>query len=248
MKKYFLPLLLVFFALSCSDDIETNTPGIQAQTDFGYFHTFDTQVYTNDDGTFTIQALDGSKTLNLTLTSLTAGSTYELGGQSPNVATYIGKNGVLYSTDSLGDGTIRIKTTDENGVYGSFSFNARVNGVTGDTLNFSQGAFFGVPMSDGDLGDIDVPDLPDGISAECGAAFMDYQVTFSAFVQAVMDDESSEVLQEKCAAAKQAIEVVMSVCDLDEIDPDGVMQMHYDFFGDCTGNFDDIWDDLDWDF
>lgn len=245
MKKYFLPLLLVLFAVSCSDDIKTNSPGIQAQTDFGYFHTFDTQVYDNDDGTYTIQALDGSKTLNLTITGLSSGVDYELGGESMNVATYQGKDGVLYSTDSLGDGVVKIKSNEEAGVFGTFSFNARVNGHTGDTLNFSQGAFFGVPISGG--APVDNPDLPSNGSDECQMASLNYYNAFSALVQAGLDDASAAEMQEKCMAAKQALEELFEICDMDEIDPDGVLQEHYNMFGDCSGEFTDGWDE-DWDF
>src|SRR5699024_1122967 len=150
--------------VSCFDDIETNTPGLQAETDLGFFHTLNPEAYTNEDGTITIVGEQGAKQLKLTLTSITEGEEYELGGESQNVATYLTDEEVLYSTYSLGDTIIKIKSPENGDIYGSFGINARVNGHTVDTLNLSQGAIVGVPMADRSLDyEDDDEDLPEDI-------------------------------------------------------------------------------------
>lgn len=247
MKKYFLPLLLILFLASCSDDIKTNSPGIQAQTDFGYFHTLKTEAYTNDDGTITIHAKEGSKVLNLTVESVSSNSEHELGGQSLNVADYTSNDGVFYSTDSLGEGMIRIKSADSDGIYGSFHFNARINGHTGDTLNFSQGAFFAVPMVDGSLEGQPDLDLDGEYSEDCTAAMIVYSSKLSDFITAQMDEESSEVLQEKCAAFKQALGSMLEICgdEMDEETYDAFNFMYEEV--DCSAEYWDQWDGEEWD-
>lgn len=236
MKRYFLSLLIMMFLMSCSDDIKTNTPSMQVNVGTGFFHDLDAKAFTNEDGTITIAGEDGSRKLNLTFTSLSSGE-YELGGNSPNTAVYTSSSGVVYSTDSLGDGVVKINSADSGGIYGSFNFNARVNGHTGDTLNFSQGALFGIPMADGSLdGDVD---LPGDASPECIAATMNYFSAFEAFVEAGMDEEPSEVMQEKCAALKEAIEQMMDHCG----ELEDALQEQYDML-DCSA---ENWDDWDWD-
>ncbi|HLS29585.1 MAG TPA: DUF6252 family protein [Flavobacteriaceae bacterium] len=237
MKKYFIPVLLLLLLVSCSDDIETNTPSMQGQTSFGFFHDLDAKVYTNEDGSMTIAGEDGSKKLNLTLQSISAGQEYELGGSSLNVAEYTSNSGVFYSTDSLGEGTIKISSVDQDGVFGSFGFNARVNGHTGDTLNVSQGALFGIPMAEGSLNpddDIDVP-MPDNASEECMAAMFEYYEAFQAFNNAGFNDEPSDVMQQKCTELKTAIQNAIDVCE----EAEDILQGQYDML-DCSA---DNWDD-----
>lgn len=227
MKNYILPLLMILFLVSCSDDIETNTPGLQAETDLGFFHTLNPEAYTNEDGTITIVGEQGAKQLKLTLTSITEGEEYELGGESQNVATYLTDEEVLYSTDSLGDGIVKIKTTENGEIYGSFGFNARVNGHTGDTLNFSQGAFFGVPMVDGSLDDEDEnEDLPEDIDEDCLEAYNEAMEAFEAYYAAIdsEDDDNWEEIAEACNHYKDAVYNLIEVCGDDEMLDDEIVE------------------------
>lgn len=241
MKKYLIPVLLLLFLVSCSDDIETNTPSMQGQTSFGFFHDLDAKIYTNDDGSMTIAGETGSKKLHLTLESISADTEYELGGNSLNIAEYTSSSGVFYSTDSLGDGTIKIISADEDGVFGSFGFNARVDGHSGDTLNVSQGALFGIPMAEGSLnGDEDDSLFPDDPSEECYLAMMAYLDAFEAFNDAGYNDEPSEVMQETCAALKIAIENAIETCG----DMEGVLQDQYDML-DCSAEEWDDWEPIE---
>lgn len=240
MKKYLIPVLLLLFLVSCSDDIETNTPSMQGQTSFGFFHDMNAKVYTNEDGSMTIAGEDGSKKLHLTLQSISTDTVYELGGSSPHVAEYTNISGVLYSTDSLGDGTINITSADEDGVFGSFGFNARVDGHTGDTLNISQGALFGIPMAEGSLDGDDDTSFPDDPSEECAAAMVAYLDAFEAYNEAGYDEESSEIMQQRCAELKVAIEDVIDVCG----DEEGVFQGQHDLL-DCSAEEWDDWEPIE---
>ncbi len=224
MKKYILPLLMILFLTSCSDDIETNSPGLQAETDLGFFHTLEPVVYTNEDGTFSIVGEQGSKKIELTLTSITEGEEYELGGESPNVATYLTEDEVLYSTDSLGDGSVKIKTVENGEIYGSFGFNARVNGHTGDTLNFSQGAFFGVPMADGSANNDDEDDL-ENLAPDCLEAYNDAMEAFEAYYEAIdSEDENWEEIAEACNNYKDAVYNLLEVCGEDDLIDDELVE------------------------
>lgn len=236
MKKLILPVLLLFFLASCSDDIQDNSPSLQGNSDYGFFHSLDPVVESNEDGTFSIVGKKGSRVLKLTVSSLSLGAEYELGGDSPNVATFTTADSLVYSTDSLGEGVIKIKEVVGDYVTGTFNFNARVNGVTGDTLNFNEGHFFSVPMAGANGGD---DENPEDLSPDCFEAMLGYNEAFSAFVDAGYNEEASEVMQEKCSALSDAIEHVIDECGDDE----GVFQSQLDQL-DCSAEY---WDEWDWD-
>ena len=226
MKKYILPLLMILFLTSCSDDIETNNPGLQAETDLGFFHTLEPTAYTNEDGSITIMGERGNEKLKLTLTSISAGEEYELGGESSNVATFMTAEEVLYSTDSLGEGKVKIKTAENGELYGSFNFDARVNGHTGDTLNFSQGAFFGVPMIDGSLDDEDGEvTLPEDLDPDCLEALNELMEAFDAYYEAIENEEENwDELVEACNNYKDAYYNLIEVCGADDLLDDEMIQ------------------------
>ena len=208
MKRLILPVLAIFIMAGCSDDVSFNTPSIQGMVGGHLFHSMDPVGQTNGNGTLTIKGEDGSQSIALTISSANIGQEYEFGGDSENVATFQTSDGVLYSTDTAGVGTLKVKGNENNQISGTFYFYATPNGGEGDTLNISQGAFFGVPVG-GAGGDVGVPG---DVDADCVQAILNATQAGEEW-QDAQENGSAEEIQEACENYKAAIENVIENCD-----------------------------------
>ncbi len=146
-------LLLLAFAttllFSC-EDIETNSPSLQASIDNVLFKATDARVTQNDDGTFLVQGITNDEALTLKISNNNVG-TYVVGGGSGNYATFENSLGITYSTSPEGSGEIIVTDLNPtlNAMSGTFNFTAMVPGV--DTITVQNGVFFEV-LYDGNSG------------------------------------------------------------------------------------------------
>ncbi|HET8837537.1 MAG TPA: DUF6252 family protein [Flavobacteriaceae bacterium] len=169
MKRFFLPVLLCFFALACSDAIESNTPVIQGSVDNEFFRAPDASAVLNDDGSVTLTGKKDSRTITLQTASADIGH-YTLGSNPSNVATFLDYDQTLYvAGPGSGDGMIEISEVSDGKLSGVFYFNAFSAGGE-QALNFQKGVFFEVPIDN--FTDDETPDS-DTFTAEIdGAPFV----------------------------------------------------------------------------
>lgn len=170
MQRIALFALVVFTLFSC-EDIQDNNAIIQGNAD-DVFLKGGAVATRFDDGTVVIAGSTDSEELNITLTSAAIGS-YAFGSGSPNGAVFTDASGESFSTaTALGNGEAIISESNstDNTISGTFTFNAHTFALQ-DTLNFSRGVFFKVPVIGG-TGLADDPGFSQGISATInGAAF-----------------------------------------------------------------------------
>jgi len=147
MKNLLLLLLATIFLVSC-EDLETNSPALQAQIDNVLFKALDANASQNNDGTFLVQGFTGDETVSLKMSNIEVG-TYNVGGTSNNYATYQNIIGSLYTTNPEGSGEVIItdRNTSINAISGTFNFTAMVPGV--DTVSVHNGVFFEVRYAGG---------------------------------------------------------------------------------------------------
>lgn len=216
MKKYLIPVLLLVVLVSCSDDIESNTPSIQGIVNKQFFRASDASGETSQGGSVTLTGTDAAQTITLKTESTTPGI-YELGENPNNVATFETIDSLFYSTGTIGNGQIEITDKKDGKISGTFYFNARVNGTTGDTLNFNKGSFFSVPIT--------------GMSAppvvtNCEEATTVVDAALTTYNDALANG-TAEDIQQACQAYKTALEGQIEAC------------------GDESGNIQAIIDGLD---
>lgn len=158
MKKLALLLLTVLTLLGCGDEVEFNTPAIQGNKD-GNLWRAQSYAADIDFGGFLIEGRNNSGTLQLVTTADTRG-TFELGGQSRNVAIFKDFDGTVYSTANAPDPSLSlyaaggqiivedIINSSPKTIEGTFWFHAyTADGLR--TLNFNEGVFYRVPLLGG---------------------------------------------------------------------------------------------------
>ena len=120
MKKILLLLLVTIVFVSC-EDLETNSPALQAEIDNVFFKSLDANTSQNNDGTYLIQGFTGNETLSLKISNIDVG-TYIVGGTSDNYANFENIVGSVYSTNPEGSGEIVItdRNTSLNAITGFF--------------------------------------------------------------------------------------------------------------------------------
>jgi hypothetical protein len=158
MKKLALLLLTVLTLLGCGDEVEFNTPAIQGNKD-GNLWRAQSYAADIDFGGFLIEGRNNSGTLQLVTTADTRG-TFEVGGQSRNVAIFKDFDGTVYSTANAPDPSLSlypaggqiivedIINSSPKTIEGTFWFHAyTADGLR--TLNFNEGVFYRVPLLGG---------------------------------------------------------------------------------------------------
>lgn len=151
MKNLLILLIAALFVVSC-EDLETNSPALQAEIDNVIFKASSSRASQNINGTYLIEGLSLNETLTLKVSDINVG-TYVVGGTSSNFATFENVIGSVYQTNPEGSGEIII--TDSNtsigAISGTFNFTAMVSGV--DTISVHNGIFFEVPYAGGNDND-----------------------------------------------------------------------------------------------
>lgn len=156
MKKHFLFIVVLFFVISCQEDIRFNNPSFQGLKDNVFWRAIQTKASVDANGSLTIEAYSGNEVITFKTTSKLR-QTYFLGTSASNTATYVltDSNGAItFATGfGIGDGQIKITEFDvvNNTVSGTFKFNAENiynNPLAGPVLNFQQGVFYKIPITE----------------------------------------------------------------------------------------------------
>lgn len=158
MRNLIFLFLVLFTAVSC-DDTELNTPIIQAEVD-GRFYRSRAQAVVDEADKLIVK---GSEVDVLTLRiDGNSPGVYPITSNSITRATFLKDGQLFITTGPTTGGEIVLEKVNQFGVSGTFTFNARLNGV-GRIINFSKGVFFDVPLAGGNIElDIEIPDLPEG--------------------------------------------------------------------------------------
>ncbi|WP_299763909.1 DUF6252 family protein [uncultured Dokdonia sp.] len=182
MKRLFPILLLSLFIFSCSNDIQDNSPALQAVVDTVLVRSADSRAVFNDDGSLLIQGNTDSQTINILINSLNQ-TQVELGGDNPNtnIASYTDEFGNVFSTaSSSADGQVNYEINGDNTVSGTFNFTALRN-ANQDTITLSRGFMFGIPILT-ELGD--TPDMSTNDSFTARVNSVIFNPTIIAAVEA----------------------------------------------------------------
>ncbi len=155
MKKYLLFLVVVFAIFSCEENVSFNNPSFQGMKDNVFWRAVDSKAFLASNGSLIIEGYTGNEVLTLRTTS-TSIQNYPLGTSNSKTAVYVltvGTDEISFTTGiGIGDGEIVITEYDDvnSTVSGTFKFNAENadgNPLAGDVLNFQQGVFYKVPIS-----------------------------------------------------------------------------------------------------
>lgn len=143
------PFMLLFFAafalISC-EDVETNSPALQAELNEILYKSNDVRAEVRPNGNLVIQGLTDTESLTITLNGSSEG-VYILGSEGVNRAVYQDFFGSVYTTRPFGNGEVIIQNNDNDTFTGTFKFNAYRFGL--DTLNVQKGFFHKVPIITG---------------------------------------------------------------------------------------------------
>ncbi len=148
MKTIMLSLLAAFALISC-EDIQDNSPALQANLNDVLYRSTATWAEIKTDGTLVIEGLTSNEKIILTLNGSSEG-VYTLGGNRPNRGVFQDLNSSIYTTRPFGNGQVRITNNTGNTLSGEFSFLAYRFGL--DTLFVRKGVFYQVPIVSGSTG------------------------------------------------------------------------------------------------
>ncbi|TDP03911.1 DUF6252 family protein [Flavobacterium sp. 245] len=154
MKKYFYFLLLLFVAVSCTEDIKFNNPAFQGLKDNVFWRANAYTSYTRD-GSFIISGQLGPDAVTFKLPSSAPG-TYILGVDDIKTASYSNvfqDDNPKFSTGTKkGSGQIVITDLDSENktISGTFKFTAINNDATdleNPKITFTEGVFYKIPIT-----------------------------------------------------------------------------------------------------
>ncbi len=146
MRKLFLPLLLITITIFAScESTETNSPGFQSNIDSVFFNANDVRGFINQEGQLIIQGYTTNQTVTLNLNGAEL-TTYTLGGNSSNYATYEDENGTVYSTTLDGNGMVALTNSNLSEGWYSGEFEFRAFSTFGTSVTFNRGIFFQAPI------------------------------------------------------------------------------------------------------
>jgi len=153
MKKFVVLVITLLTVVSCGDELEFNTPAIQGKKDGVLWRAAYYDVSFNSNNRIVMSGGSGYETITFTVPNIELGAKW-LGRGSSSKAEFEDANGIRYSTNSLPDpefqlyppdGEIVITKVTASSISGRFRFNAFSNSGF-ETVNFSQGVFFDVPI------------------------------------------------------------------------------------------------------
>ena len=205
MKKISVLIIVILSVLSCSDEIKFNTPAIQGKKDGNLWRATFFEIRYNDGGRLEITGANSNERVVFTVPNIEL-DRYRFGRGSSSKAVFEDENGITYSTNSLPDpdfqlyppdGEMVITQITATSISGTFRFNAFSQAGT-ETVNFSQGVFFDVPLSGLSNGLLTCNDARD----EAQAAEELYNNT----------DPASAQYTEVCLAYKAALQQQIATC------------------------------------
>lgn len=229
MKKIALLFLTVLTLVSCSDEVQFNTPGFQANKNYNLWRaTYFTATIDNaaDSGRLTIIAGNNSEKMTIRLSSSAASTNpYLLTDTSFSKGDFIDFEGIEYSTSNLADqdvslypeiGEVVITESTPEYISGNFRFIA----FTADGLKsvgFNEGDFYRIPINGG---------APIG-TVSCQQATTNLATATTSFSEVVPGDAQ---YAQFCNAYRTALQDALSSCG----DTTGTLQGIMDGLGDCN--------------
>ena len=228
MRKITVLILTMLMLVNCGDEIEFNSPALQGNKNYELWRA---NYYSADIdfGGFLIEGGgDNFETVQL-VTQNDVRGTFELGGDSPNVAIFRDADGLVYSTANFPDPSIsvypadgqivvdNIFNTEPKTITGSFWFNAyTADGL--NYLNFNEGVFYKVPI----LGGL--------VAIDGGSSCLQKtQQTAQALNALNATDITMPDYTDLCNAYKQALNAQIIECG----DSSGELQVIIDSLGTC---------------
>ncbi|WP_405251354.1 DUF6252 family protein [Dokdonia sp. Asnod3-C12] len=145
MRNLLFALISIVTFISCST-IEDNTATFQGVRDTVLLRIPDSRAIFGEDGDLLIRGELGAEVISFQIQNQ-AQTQITFGGQNnPSVATYINKDGKVFTTaSSQASGLLDFSFNGNNAVSGDFKFIAFTPSFA-DTVVFSKGVFFKVPI------------------------------------------------------------------------------------------------------
>ena len=227
MKKITLILIAVVTVFSCADEVEFNSPAIEANYNGNRWKAV-SYAADIDFGGFLVQGTNNIETIQLITQDDTSG-VYNLGGDSPNVAIVKDASGVVYSTANDPDPSLTIypvegqiivqsiNDTNPKTMTGTFWFYAYSSDGL-QTVNFNEGVFYKVPIVGGLVAI--------GNGSSCLQATQQLNIALAVFSAT---DTTMPEYTDACNAYKTALIDKIDTCG----DPDGSQQLIVDGLGTC---------------
>ncbi len=236
MKRVLFALFVMSLLFtSCTEDIENNSPAIQAQIDSLFFKAIDIRGQVNDNGSISLKGSDQDRELTLNVTGPGPG-VYMVGEEQPNFAYFTDFDGSEYQTSPFGEGRITITEHCASCGYvtGTFSLSAVNPGV--DTIYVQRGVFHQVNYTlggiDGDVSDGYMNAILDGDPFETEVVAADITggvITINGFVDDVnitirvpQNSESGNY-----PIGTPGFDASITVGDLVEVAQDGVITVNF---------------------
>jgi len=156
MKKFLSLLVLLAVLTSCEEDIQFNTPAVQALKNNELWRATEFSATRGIDNSLTIHATNGFEELVLKTASTDPGE-YQLGENETDKASYVlvvDNFQENYQTGAnLGSGAITISdNVTETNVAGGFitgTFHFAAVSEDGEEIYFQEGVFYKVPITAG---------------------------------------------------------------------------------------------------
>lgn len=146
-RIFTLTLAIIAITLgSCTNDVEVNTPALQAMKGDDLFRAEFRKAVIHEDGTLVISGSYGEESLSFTTTASTTGK-YKLSDETTNKASFTTVDRKSFTGDRDTDGEIEI-TNDSNGeVSGRFYF-TNLKDDEGNAISIRSGWFYKLPIED----------------------------------------------------------------------------------------------------
>lgn len=171
MRKIIALIFISFTVLSCSNELEVNTPAFQGLKNYKSWMADSFQASLSDDGVLKIIGVKNRETITISLESVNSGI-YNLDSSLVNSVDFEDNSSIIYSTLNNGDGEIVIEDFDTENltVTGTFKFNAY--SVNGEIVNFIKGVFDQIPIA----GASDSNESSDSFKATVNSNNLDFSV------------------------------------------------------------------------
>ena len=145
MRNLLFALISIVTFISCST-IEDNTPALQGVRDTVLLRTTDSRAILDENGDLFLKGERGEEVISFQIQNQ-AQTQITFGGQNnPNIATYIDKDGKVFTTESSkASGLLDFSFNGSSSISGDFKFTAFTPFLT-DTVVFSKGIVYRVPI------------------------------------------------------------------------------------------------------
>ncbi|WP_378186369.1 DUF6252 family protein [Aquimarina sp. W85] len=146
-KITFLLICFSLLSLSCTNDIEVNTPALQVAIDGQLFNSTIKEAKLLDDGTILIYGSSEKQSLQITLPSSSIGD-YKLDDQIREEVAYYYDSRKFISKTGESSGIAKITNRTDNTISGTFNF-TNLKDRHGNTISFQNGWFYRIPLVPG---------------------------------------------------------------------------------------------------